>query len=77
MYLFKTIIYIFYLIITLSIIKIFPSNANNYIETFNIPNDFQENALVLDYNDSIILGMGRWHKLDNIGALFCLVLIVG
>ena len=54
MHLLKTIIYIFYLIITLSIIKIFPSNANNYIETFNIPNDFQENALVLDYNDSII-----------------------
>jgi len=51
---FKTIIYIFYLIIILSIIKIFPSNANNYIENFNIPNDFQENALVLNYNDSII-----------------------
>ena len=40
------------LIILLIIFKIFPSYADNN-ESFNVPNDFKESALVLDYNESI------------------------
>ena len=49
----NTIIYNIYLILIISIIKIIPSYSNDYIETFNIPNDFEETALVLDYNESL------------------------
>ena len=54
MKLIKTIVYSIYLILLISIIKIIPSYSNDYIETFNIPNDFEETALVLDYNESLI-----------------------
>ena len=49
---FKINSYAIYFIILLIIFKIFPSYAESN-ETFNIPNDFKENALVLDYNESI------------------------
>ena len=49
---FKINSYVIYFIILLIIFKIFPSYAESN-ETFDIPNDFKENALVLDYNESI------------------------
>jgi len=44
--------YPIYFIILLLIFKIFLSNAESN-EAFDIPNDFKESALVLDYNESI------------------------
>jgi len=50
--LFKIIIYLIYFIFLLNIFKISSSYAEN-IEVFDIPYDFKESALVLDYNESI------------------------
>jgi len=49
---FKIIIYLIYFIFLLNIFKISSSYAEN-IEVFDIPYDFKESALVLDYNESI------------------------
>ena len=49
---FKINSYSIYFIILLLIFKIFPSYAESN-EAFDIPNDFKESALVLDYNESI------------------------
>jgi len=49
---FKIIIYLIYFIFLLNIFKISSSYAEN-IEAFDIPYDFKESALVLDYNESI------------------------
>ena len=49
---FKINSYTIYFIILLIIFKNFSSYAES-IETFDIPNDFKESALVLDYNESI------------------------
>ena len=49
---FKINSYAIYFIILLIIFKNFSSYAES-IETFDTPNDFKENALVLDYNESI------------------------
>ena len=50
--LFKINIYLIYFIFLLNIFKISSSYAEN-IEVFDIPYDFKESALVLDYNESI------------------------
>ena len=50
---FKINIYLIYFIFLLNIFKISSSYAEN-IEVFDIPYDFKESALVLDYNESII-----------------------
>ena len=49
---FKINSYSIYFIILLLVFKIFPSHAENN-ESFDIPNDFKESTLVLDYNESI------------------------
>ncbi|MDB3955554.1 hypothetical protein N9423_05615 [Alphaproteobacteria bacterium] len=49
---FKIDIYLIYFIFLLNIFKISSSYAEN-IEAFDIPYDFKESALVLDYNESI------------------------
>ena len=49
---FKINIYLIYFIFLLNIFKISSSYAEN-IEAFDIPYDFKESALVLDYNESI------------------------
>lgn len=49
---FKINIYLIYLIFLLNIFKISSSYAENN-EAFDIPYDFKESALVLDYNESI------------------------
>tara|TARA_B100001059_G_scaffold221118_1_gene243768 strand:+ start:8141 stop:8773 length:633 start_codon:yes stop_codon:yes gene_type:complete len=49
---FKINIYLIYFIFLLNIFKISSSYAEN-IEVFDIPYDFKESALVLDYNESI------------------------
>ena len=49
---FKINSYSIYFIILLLIFKIFPSHAESN-EAFDIPNDFKESTLVLDYNESI------------------------
>ena len=49
---FKINSYSIYFIILLLIFKIFPSHAESN-ESFDIPNDFKESTLVLDYNESI------------------------
>jgi len=49
---FKIDIYLIYFIFLLNIFKISSSYAEN-IEVFDIPYDFKESALVLDYNESI------------------------
>ena len=51
--LFKINIYLIYFIFLLNIFKISSSYAENN-EAFDIPYDFKESALVLDYNESII-----------------------
>ena len=50
---FKINSYSIYFIILLLVFKIFPSHAESN-ESFDIPNDFKESTLVLDYNESII-----------------------
>jgi|TARA_B110000240_G_scaffold9911_1_gene10609 hypothetical protein len=49
---FKINSYSIYFIILLLVFKIFPSHAESN-ESFDIPNDFKESTLVLDYNESI------------------------
>jgi len=49
---FKIDSYSIYFIILLLVFKIFPSHAESN-ESFDIPNDFKESTLVLDYNESI------------------------
>ena len=49
---FKINSYSIYFIILLLVFKIFPSHAESN-EAFDIPNDFKESTLVLDYNESI------------------------
>ena len=52
-----------YFIILLLIFKIFPSHAESN-ESFDIPNDFKESTLVLDYNESIT-GVIKIKPLDS------------
>jgi hypothetical protein len=60
---FKINSYSIYFIILLLIFKIFPSHAESN-EAFNIPNDFKESTLVLDYNESIT-GVIKIKPLDS------------
>ena len=60
---FKINSYSIYFIILLLVFKIFPSHAESN-ESFDIPNDFKESTLVLDYNESIT-GVIKIKPLDS------------
>ena len=60
---FKINSYSIYFIILLLLFKIFPSHAESN-ESFDIPNDFKESTLVLDYNESIT-GVIKIKPLDS------------
>lgn len=50
----KTICYYIYLTLLINFINISYTYSDNYIENFIIPNDFEESALVLNYNEALI-----------------------